>query len=234
MRNTYVFILCPPYCGSTVLWRLLGTSPAASSLPDEGQFLPETREWMRPPQPWDETHAMPWAAIKAAWDARWDRDKPYLLEKSPPNLIRTDAIRAHFDPVRFVLMVRNPYAHCEGLMRRNGWDAERAAAFALRCLRRQAANRANLPGSIATTYESMAADPAAFARRVEAFLPGIAPLAPQKAFVADSIDGRRERPIVDLNASKLARLAASDKRALDAAFAADPQPLHDWGYEVDV
>ena len=52
-----------------------------------------------------------------------------LLEKSPPNIIRTADIVNHFDPVKFVIMVRNPYAHAEGLMRRNNWTATRAARW---------------------------------------------------------------------------------------------------------
>ena len=118
--STHLFILCPPYCGSTLLWKLMSTSDNVSALPEEGQFLPEVEGIMRD-KPWQRDHAMPWEQIRAVWETYWDIEKPLLVEKSPPNIIRAKAIAEHFDPARFVIMARNPYAHVEGLMRRNEW-----------------------------------------------------------------------------------------------------------------
>ena len=39
MNNVYLFVLSPPYSGSTLLSELLKTSENISSLPQEGQFL---------------------------------------------------------------------------------------------------------------------------------------------------------------------------------------------------
>ena len=57
--SAYVFVLCPPYCGSTVLWKLIATSDRVSALPDEGQFLPEVKDTMRDGE-WDASRHMPW------------------------------------------------------------------------------------------------------------------------------------------------------------------------------
>ena len=157
--SSYLFVLCPPYCGSTLLWKLLSTSANVSALPDEGQFLPELKDIMRD-RPWDAENSLPWPDIKQVWDAYWDRDKPVLLEKSPPNIIRTGDILAHFQPVQFIIMVRNPYAQSEGLMRRNHWPARRAANFAMMCLRTQLKNRRQLDNATVLTYESLVQDPA--------------------------------------------------------------------------
>jgi hypothetical protein len=43
----HLFVLCPPYSGSTVLWKLLATSPNVSALPVEGQFLESTQGVMK-------------------------------------------------------------------------------------------------------------------------------------------------------------------------------------------
>lgn len=230
-RNEYLFILCPPYSGSTLLWKLVATSTAVSSLPSEGQFLPEVSEAMRE-RPWDETLALPWARIKSVWDGYWDHGKPILLEKSPPNLIRTDAIRAHFQPVHFLLMVRDPYAHCEGLMRRNGWDATRAAEFSARCLRQQAHNAEHLPNALAFTYEALADDPASVARRIEAFLPALGRLQEAGSFQIDSIDGLVDRPILNLNERKLGQLSPDALRQIDAVLSRDVDALRYWGYAL--
>ena len=66
-----------------------------SSLPVEGQFLPELAGLARD-KPWDVTRPLPWPEIKAVWESVWDMSKPVLLEKSPPNLIRTQDIEANF------------------------------------------------------------------------------------------------------------------------------------------
>ena len=65
---SYLFVLCPPYSGSTLLWKLLSTSQNVSSLPDEGQFLPELEGIMRD-KPWDGSRPLPWPKIKAVGES---------------------------------------------------------------------------------------------------------------------------------------------------------------------
>ena len=45
-----------------------------------------------------------------AWSRHWDLDKPILLEKSPPNIIRMRFLQALFPGARFVILVRHPLA----------------------------------------------------------------------------------------------------------------------------
>jgi hypothetical protein len=42
------------------------------------------------------------------WSRYWDLSKPYLLEKSPPNLIRTRFLQAMFPDSYFVVLLRHP------------------------------------------------------------------------------------------------------------------------------
>lgn len=228
--SCYLFVLCPPYCGSTLLWKLLGTSAHVSTLPSEGQFLPGARESMRA-HPWRREQSLPWAEIKAVWESHWDHDKPVLLEKSPPNLIRVDEIRAHFQPVRFVAMVRNPYAHAEGLMRRNGWTAQRAANFALMCLRTQR-NNADQGDTLTLTYESLVAAPREASARLTAFLPELGPLDHDASFEVHSLDGTLTRQITDLNGRKLAALPADTVAELNGIFTPARDILAAWGYDL--
>lgn len=191
--------------------------------------MPEVKPIMRA-APWDAEFDMPWQQIKSIWDRHWDQRKRYLVEKSPPNLIRTDRIRYHFQPVRFVIMVREPRAHAEGLMRRNGWDATRSAALAMRTLRVQMQNAVNLPDSIAFTYEALTASPVAIAARIEAFLPGIAPLDVHRHFTIHSVDGTIDRPIVNLNDRKMALLSPEDLAEVEKVVSRHEDVLEYWGY----
>lgn len=227
--STYLFVLCPPYSGSTLLWKLLCTSPHVAALPWEGQFAPELVDVMREGQ-WKRETRLPWPRIKAVWESYWDRRKPVLLEKSPPNLIRTAEIERHFQPVQFVIMVRNPYAQAEGLMRRNGWQARRAATFATMCLRAQLENRRRLADALTLTYEALVADPAAACARLSAFLPALGPLDHGASFELDSVDGTLDRPITDLNEKKIAALSAEALDTLNDVFAGDREVIEAWGY----
>lgn len=224
---SYLFVLCPPYSGSTLLWKLLSTSDNVSAFPSEGQFLPELEDTMRE-SPWRRDHQLPWEKIKAVWERYWDHDKAVLLEKSPPNLIRTAEIVEHFQPVKFVIMVRNPYAHAEGLMRRNGWPPQRAANFSLMCLRTQWENSQQLQDKLILTYEQLVADPAGASQRMAAFLPPLSDMDASASFEVHSVD----RPITDLNAKKIASLDAATIAELNEYFEPNRETLAAWGYDL--
>ena len=230
-KPSYLFVLCPPYSGSTLLWKLLATSGSVSALPREGQFLDEVSDIMRE-GPWDRSRQLPWPQIKAVWARYWDHDKPLLLEKSPPNIIRAQEIAQHFRPLQFVLMVRNPYAHAEGLQRRNGWPLRRAANFALMCLRTQLENANSLDNTLVLTYEQLVADPAQACAALARFQPALADMDPGASFEVHSVDGTVDRPITDLNAKKIAVLSKDDLATLNASFEPARDVLEAWGYAL--
>jgi hypothetical protein len=228
--DSYIFILCPNYSGSTLLWKLIASSPAVSSLPAEGQFLPEVSSIMRR-EPWNADYEMPWEQIKTVWESYWDRSKPYLIEKSPPHLIRTKAILGHFSPVAFVIMVRNPYAHIEGLLRRNKYSPRDAAEFSIRCLKQQAENVEILENAICLTYEELAGNPKEASEKIQAFLPGLGTLGHDQKFFIHSIDGRQARGIVNFNQKKINNLRFSELAAINEVFSENRDILEHWGYE---
>ncbi|MEP4485379.1 MAG: sulfotransferase [Halioglobus sp.] len=230
-RSHYLFVLCPPYSGSTLLWKLLATSANVSALPSEGQFLPELEQVMRD-RPWRDELNLPWPHIKSIWLSYWDTSKPVLLEKSPPHLIRAQQIAEHFQPVSFIVMARNPYALCEGLIRRNQWTAEAAAKHALRCLIAQQHNLQRFPESLKITYESLTNNPAVESQRIIEFLPILESLDIQASFEIHSIDGTLSRPIVDLNPKKIAELSDEQIRDINDVLSEGKEALNYWGYEL--
>jgi hypothetical protein len=155
-----------------------------------------------------------------------------LLEKSPPNLIRAAEIEKVFRPISFLLMVRNPYAHCEGLMRRGAFTAETAARHTLRCLRQQAANAASLKSTLRLTYEELTADPEATCRRIEAFVPSIGKLQASTRFKMASIDGTQERGIVDINPQQIANLSRHSVAEINRVLEPHGDVLEYWGYRL--
>jgi hypothetical protein len=229
--NAYVFILCPPYSGSTLLWKLISTSDAVSSLPKEGQFLPEVRKVMRR-DPWNSSVQLPWEEIKEVWDRYWDQNKPLLLEKSPPHIIRTAEIIKHFNPVYFLLMVRNPYAHCESLMRRNKIKAEEAAEFTVFCMRQQAENATHLKNTLIFTYEELVQNPKLISQKIQTFIPQIGNLQYEQEFETRAINGIRPRKIIDLNQQKINNLSPNDLKKIEKILRRNRDIMEDWGYEL--
>jgi hypothetical protein len=232
MSSVYLFVLCPPYSGSTVLWRLISTSKMVSTLPNEGQFLPELQGVMRH-DAWNADRRLPWDEIRDVWRSHWDLTKPVLVEKSPPNLTQVDAIRRHFVPSAFVLMVRNPYAHAEGLMRRNGWTAAASADFSIRRLRDQMENVRRLPDAPRFTYEDLVRDPAAIAEKIEAALPQLGKLSPDAEFTTYANDTLESRPIMDFNEVKMNRLGDQDRAVISARLRQDVEVMEFWGYRLE-
>jgi hypothetical protein len=207
----------------------MSSSPAVSALPDEGQFLPEVKEIMRR-SPWDSGEMLPWDRIKKVWDGYWDKSRPLLIEKSPPHLIRTKDIVKHFRPCYFLIMVRNPYAHCEGLIRRNNWSATRAAEFSVRCLRQQEKNSGELQHALCFTYEELGANPRAVSEKIQSFLPQIGALEYAGQFRVHSVDGIMEREIVDLNKKKINKLSIHEVAAINNVLERNLDVMAYWGY----
>lgn len=228
--SSYIFILSTPFSGSTILWQLIGSSPHVSSLPIEGQHIEPVRPIMRG-RHWDATYEMPWTQIRAEWEKVWDTNKAFLLEKSPPNLLRAPAIEQHFDPSYFVAMIRNPYAFCEGVSRRqdNPMDVVGAAEFWIQCARAQARNRDELERILFFTYEEFAEDPVATRDRILDFIPNLKTLDIEEP--SDHSFMGHEPIIRNLNSIQIRRLTRSHIRAINQVLRRRPDLMEAFGYQ---
>jgi len=240
----YVFVMAPPYSGSTVLFRLLETSPHVSALPGEGQFLPEVRDTMRA-APWDRTRELPWAQIRVAWKKYWNGSKPLLLEKSPPNMMRAKAIEAAFDPAYFIVMMRAPYAHIEGLARRahvppmdlskNAGRAQamaRAAELWLTFAEAQRETIAKRQNVVWITYEQLTQDAGGAAAKLQEFLPELGPLDTEARFGVHSVEGTRARELEDMNEVKRRLLTKADFEIINDVLGGHTDLLAFFGYTL--
>ena len=229
MNQRYLFVISPPYSGSTVLWRLLQTSNSVSALPDEGQKLPELRDEMRK-DPWDPDRQFDWDVIKKTWHEYWDNTQPILLEKSPPHLCRSDQLAVHFKPASFILLLRDPLATCEGLFRRNGLSWEEAAerwkawlAMHLRC-------RETLEDHQVVYYEDMTDNPSTLCRQLSAWVPALADVDWEASVEAHAIDGQQTRSLINLNAQKIDAMGAEGREAVIKQLRQSPAELEGTPY----
>lgn len=229
--SEYLFVLCPPFSGSTVLWRLLTTSPNVSTLPDEGQFLPTVAPLMRG-DPWNPNKKVRWAEVRAEWEKVWDCTKPVLLEKSPPNIVRAFEIEHHFKPSAFISMIRNPYAFCEGHHRRLGSTMETAARAWVEHATCQRKNIDGLKRICHFSYEAFADDPETICDRLRHFIPSLDRLDAGASFKAKAADGHRDRPIQNLNDRKIDLLAASEIRRINHVLEGHRELMASFEYAI--
>lgn len=127
--NRLVFIGGLHRSGTSQLHETLGTHPEVSAFRntgvphDEGQHLqdvfPTARSHGGPGRfAFDPaahlTESSPLASVESAerlfaqWSRHWDLRRRVLVEKSPPNLIRTRFLQQLFPDARFVIIVRHP------------------------------------------------------------------------------------------------------------------------------
>lgn len=118
-----LFLLTPPYSGSTAIAKLLDSSKRTATLCEngEGQWLiPKLIEEDR----WDIDKPINFDSIKAVWLNKYQQikkkqpDVDVIIEKSPPNMMRIEALAAMFDSVSFIANNRNPYANCSSVFYR--------------------------------------------------------------------------------------------------------------------
>lgn len=223
----WLFVLGLNNSGTTLLSRILASHPLVRALPDEGfrltAALPNSgelaRAWALHPERlrWTEDHdASLMARLRYDW-AYYVPPRPgVILEKTPVNSLRARWFQHHFRPSRFLFLVRNPYAVCEGIRRRAGRSIEEAAQHWARGNGAIADDCEALEQCLRVSYEALTGDVERELDRIERFLglePPIDRAVVRRPVAVHNIRGR-PRPVEDMNALSLARLSAEDMRTI--------------------
>jgi len=136
----WFFVLGCNNSGTTLLDELLSMHPRMRCLPKEGQRITnaipnsadegigrvftQNIDLFR----WNEDDPSSCISrLRYDWAARFSPGDGILLEKSPPNVLRARWLQANFEPSRFLVITRHPYAVCEGIRRRTGHTISEAA-----------------------------------------------------------------------------------------------------------
>ena len=268
--TTHLFTICPNNSGSTFLQTALATCRGTWNLPKDGQQMagfagPDCARPLAPGEPapgllwtadrrWLDRFADPdaydWPRTRKAWYfqayAR-DPEAPVFHTKSPPHLVIVDELARRFRNAKFLFMVRNPYAVCEGILRdylnnrRHAIAAlaahfpdrtllELAAAHAVACLARQRRNvEAHGDRGVFFTYEAMCAAPEQVAHDVRALVPEIGDLDLRQRL---PVKGRYHEMLTDMNARQIARLDAAQLAACTRVFRQHRDALDRFGYDL--
>jgi hypothetical protein len=187
--------------GTTLLARLLASHPEISGFSgtgapaDEGQHLqsvyPQASVYGGPGNfgfaP--ESHLTEGSSLVSEenartlyeeWSSHWDLARPLLLEKSPPNLLKTRFLQALFPGSAFVVIVRHPIPVSIPTAKWRGTRRyDRLFEHWLRCHALFDADRVHLGRAHVLTYEQLVRDPAAVLSGIFDFL-GVDPVPPSE------------------------------------------------------
>ncbi|MAV39254.1 MAG: hypothetical protein CML12_01560 [Puniceicoccaceae bacterium] len=237
LSNLYLFILSPPFSGSTLLNEIIDRSESVSCNnpygTKEGQFLPEIK-----PLLWNEDNFNPdldvdWDYIKKVWSKYWNLSKPVLLEKSPSNLVRAKSIEKHFEGVHFVCLVRDPYALVEGFLRRSiiYKTPKDAAGFVIKCFKHQKDNLECLHYNLLVKYEDIVESSEDAVKRLVEFVPALHPISTEGEFEAHNIKGEASG-IHNFNLEKVERLNQAQLDEINSVFDQHAELIQYFGYSV--
>ena len=268
MVATHLFVICPNNSGSTFLQRTLATSRRTWNLPWEGRKAfgyagPRPADdpgWTRSSRVWaarkrwlevlEDRAGYDWARTRKAWYLQAHARDPaasVFVEKTPEHLLVVDALARHFRNAKFLFMVRNPYAVCEGICRRarHRYAIDRsapreaasegvrleilAARHVATCLEYQRRNvdafgeRGRL-----FTYEAMCAEPERVAHEIRMLVPELDDLNLRQRLRVRQDD----EMLTEMNARQIARLTSGQLAAFNRVFRRHRGVLDRFGYGV--
>jgi hypothetical protein len=200
-EHRFVFLAGLHRSGTTLLARLLAAHPEVSGLSDtgapadEGQHLqsvyPSDHEHGRPGRfgfapEMHLTESSPLVSEQSAatlfeeWSPYWDLSRPLLLEKSPPNLLKTRFLQALFPGSAFVVVIRHPIPVSIRTAKWRGTRRyDRMLEHWLHCHALFAADREHVQRVHVLSYEQLVRDPAGVLRGIFEFLE-LEPIAPSE------------------------------------------------------
>jgi Sulfotransferase family len=199
--HRFVFLAGLHRSGTTLLARLLAAHPQVSGFSgtgapaDEGQHLqsvyPSDHEHGRPGRfgfaaEMHLTETSPLVSEENAlklfeeWSPHWDLSRALLLEKSPPNLLKTRFLQALYPNSAFVVIVRHPIPVSIPTAKWRGTRRfDRMFEHWLRCHALFEADREHLRRVHVLQYEQLVSDPVAELRTIFEFLE-LEPIAPSE------------------------------------------------------
>ena len=252
--GTHLFGICPNHSGTTFLQQALATCRATWNLEHEGQRMlgfvgPTGRQkraliWAARRRSLDQltdTSLYDWPRTRKAWYFQaYARDSAasVFYVKTPPFLLYVGELARHFRNAKFLFMVRNPYAACEGIYRtfrtrRPGSDMDihdAAATHLATCLDYQRRNvETHGERGVFFTYEAMCDEPERVEREIRSLVPELDDLRLRQKL---PVKGAYHEMLTNMNDRQIARLNAEDIAAFNRVFGRRRDLFDYFGYEI--
>ena len=172
MKRQYIFVLCPPYQGSTIIVNLLNSSKNVSTFLDCKTWAGES-QWLYKKHGdkdykknrWDKNYKLDMKIVDKVLNIYLDQEKEIWVEKSPPSICRAKMFQDYFSKlgdVYFIISIRNPYST-------GHYNSDTWIKYALY----QKYNIENLNNTICISYEECCTDLDTVISKITNKIPGI-------------------------------------------------------------
>ena len=243
LQPHFLFIITPPYSGSTALAELITSSNKVMSFTEksEGQWLvPGLCHTDR----WNPEKIVDYSSVKAVWlnayqEAAAQRPEiEIVVEKSPPNMVRLDTLSAQFDKVSFLANNRNPYANCASILARHHEDSvgQENRKAVVQKVANDWITRSTIVKKYVTekstpllTYEALCERPASIIAKLA--LPANV-LSTINVDATVKVKDYPEQPISNQNERQIAKLPAADLDVISATLAGSEDLLSFFDYSI--
>jgi hypothetical protein len=251
--RTHLFGIAANNSGSTFLKEALATCRATWNLQHEGQHMfgfagpagsvKAPLIWSAEPDwlaPLTDPGAFDWMLTRRAWYfqafAR-DPEASVFYTKAPPFLVYAGELARHFPSTKFLFMVRNPYAVCEGICRnlrakvRRNVDLPAAAArHVVNCLDYQRRNlETHGDRGVFFTYEAMCDEPEGVEAKIRELVPELDDLRLRQRL---RVKGNYHEMLTNMNERQIARLDAAQVAAFNRVFRPRRDLFDHFGYDL--
>ncbi|MGZ8435217.1 MAG: sulfotransferase family protein [Candidatus Binatia bacterium] len=239
---TFIFIITPPYSGSTALAQVLNSAHRSTLIQKRGEG-----QWLVPgmcqADRWNPDKYIDWKSVKAVWSSRIRFIEEHVgkvnvvIEKSPPNLVRTDRLLETFPKHKIVAFNRNPYASCASVLYRVHDGRDKSKDERTEIIRRLAATWVFRSGwlkkqietysPIHFTYENFCNDPEAAVKRITDDFPELIGIDTTRAI---KVKDYRLQGISNQNERQIGNLSESERSVIGAALRSHEELLQFFGY----
>jgi len=183
-----------------------------------------------------------WPRIRAQWEENWAKTNPYAtvkLQKTPADIFRVPQMTQHFDDLKWVVSVKNPYAYVESIMSKTAYylnpetHMDQICFHVLRTMEIQIANQKYLGDrAYSVTLEDFSANPELHRDALVEFVPELDGMRVDQPFM---VKGRKCDSIKADGLSKATAMLAKYPefhKQINSYFKPLEHILAHWGYEV--
>lgn len=181
-----------------------------------------------------------WPAIIRKWEgtlrkndqAVYDNPEGILSVKSTFGPLISQGLAPFLPPdTRWIFGLRNPYAFCEGVRRREQHPLALSARHWLRTAALQQENMEKLPAHLYVSYEDQADQPEEVSRRVREFIPALSDFTMDGTLEKPTILGR-QKALINMNDVQIGKLSPEDKAEITAVLREDEKQVSHFGYSL--
>lgn len=242
---TFLFVFTPPNSGSTALAKILNSAHSSMTLKKNGEgqsLIPGLHKSGR----WNPEMKIDWSSVKAVWMSKVRMVEElvgridFVIEKSPPNLVRSAQLLEQFPKHEIIVFNRNPYANCASLLYRHhqpDLKSEDERIATLKVLAKKWLIRAGYAKNIIThhspvtfTYEELCGDVAATVAKIKEQIPLLEGISPELEIKVKDYPPQK---ISDQNKRQIANLSEREKEAIGESFKEHEELLNSFGYTSD-